>query len=86
MTESYKPKDQDDAERMIKELMARTDIGLIAVVSSFVRGIKDRRLSEAITSSILPLVIELPEYGERIAEDTLRKLIIRAIGIDVQAS
>jgi len=75
VTESHQPKDQAEADGLIAALMARDDVGIIAVTSSIVRGIKDRRLREAVAGSILPLVIELPEFGEKAAEDTLRMLI-----------
>ena len=86
ITESYKPENAEDSEIIRRKLMQRNDIGIIAVSSSIIRDVKDRKLQEAVAGSLLPLVIELPEYGEQVAEDTLRKLIIRAIGIDVQAN
>ena len=67
VTESYKPETQQEADQLMRELLQRDNIGLIAVSSVFVRGVKDRRLQDAITSSILPLVIELPGYGEEVA-------------------
>ncbi len=84
ITESYVASDSAQAESRMKELTTRSDIGIIIITSSVRKLIKDRRLSEAISSSLLPLVMEIPELNEQVLEeDTLRNLIMRAIGIDI---
>jgi vacuolar-type H+-ATPase subunit F/Vma7 len=84
VTESYVATDTAQAESRMKELTARDDIGIIIITSSIRRLIKDRRLSETISTSLLPLIMEIPEPNEQVLEeDTLRNLIIRAIGIDI---
>ena len=84
ITESYVASDSAQAESRMKELTTRSDIGIIIITSSVRKLIKDRRLGEAISSSLLPLVMEIPELNEQVLEeDTLRNLIMRAIGIDI---
>ncbi len=84
ISESHVAKDTQQAESMVKGLSERGDIGVIIITSGIRRLIKDRRLSEAITTSIMPLIVEIPEYNEEITEeDSLRQLIMRAIGIDI---
>jgi len=83
ITESYDTEDPVEAEKMIRELTQRNDIGLIIISSKIVRGIKDRKILNAIDSSILPIFMEIPGYKEEKVPDTLRRLIIRAIGIDI---
>lgn len=84
ITESYVATDTQQSEAKVKELAARDDIGIIIITSGVRRMIKDRRLSETIETSILPLIVEIPELNEKVAEeDTLRSLIMRAIGIDI---
>lgn len=84
VTESYVATDSAQAEARMKELTTREDIGIIIITSSIRRLIRDRRLAETISASILPLVMEIPEPNEQVLEeDTLRNLIIRAIGIDI---
>lgn len=84
ITESYVATDTQQSEAKIKELIERDDIGIIIITSSVRKMVKDRRLSEMISTSILPLVVEVPELNEELKEeDTLRMLIMRAIGIDI---
>ncbi len=84
ITESYVASDTEQAEARMKELTSRDDIGIIIITSSIRKLIRDRRLSEAITASLLPLIMEIPEPNEQVLEeDTLRSLIMRAIGIDI---
>lgn len=84
ITEAFNANDTHEAESRFRELLQRDDIGIIIIGSAAKRLIKDRRLQESITSSIMPLVVEIAESGEEHAEeDTLRKLILRAIGIDI---
>ena len=55
------------------------------ITSKILKGIgTDQRLERAIELSIIPMVVELPEYGEQEAEDTLKKLIKRAVGIEIE--
>ncbi len=84
ITESFSVANSQEAEKVLREMLQKEDIGLIAITARLVRGIKDRKLQNAITSSLMPLVIEIPDYGEKGVEtDTLRMLIIKAIGIDI---
>ncbi len=84
ITESSTVGDAAEAESRLRGLLARNDIGIIIVSSSVKRMVKDRRLNEAMETGILPLVVEVPEPGEDTTEeDTLRSLIMRAIGIDI---
>ncbi len=84
ITESYTVGDTEQAEARLRELTARDDIGIIIMTTSTRRMIKDRRLGDAISASLLPLIMEVPELNEQLQEeDTLRALIMRAIGIDI---
>ncbi|MCL4365050.1 MAG: hypothetical protein M1569_01655 [Candidatus Marsarchaeota archaeon] len=84
ITESFVASDTAQAESRLRELTARDDIGIIIMTTSIRKMIKDRRLNESISSSLLPLVMEVPELNEQLQEeDTLRALIMRAIGIDI---
>lgn len=84
VTQSFTVENDAQAEQTLRTLLGKDDIGIIAVTSKVVKSIKDRKLQTAITSSVMPLIVEIPEYGEeKFEEDTLRRLIIRAIGIDI---
>ncbi|MDE1834459.1 MAG: hypothetical protein KGH64_03925, partial [Candidatus Micrarchaeota archaeon] len=84
ITEAHVVSDTQQAESKLKELSDRGDVGIIIITSSVRKMVKDRRLGELISSSIFPLIVEVPELGEQLGEeDTLRMLIMRAIGIDI---
>jgi len=84
VTESYVVADTQQAEGKLRELTDKDDIGIIVMTSAVKRLVKDRRLSETISTSIMPLIVEVPDLNEEFQEeDTLRNLILRAIGIDI---
>lgn len=83
ITEAYDVDEGAQAESVIRDLLQRNDIGLIIIASQLVKKIKDRKILNAIDSSILPIFMEIPGYKEEKVPDTLRRLIIRAIGIDI---
>ncbi len=83
IAEAYGETGAWEAEQRMRELMQRDDIGLIITTSAVLRSIRDRKLSERIGDSALPMVVEVPDYREEGQPDTLRRLIMRAIGIDI---
>lgn len=87
ITESYVAQETGEVESRLRELLAKQDIGIIVITSSVRRQVRDRKLSDAIATSLLPLIVEVPEQGESVTEeDTLRAMIRRALGIDIMQS
>lgn len=84
--EAYTAENASEAEAMIKKLLQRDDIGLIILTSNLVRGIRDKKLLSLIDTSILPMFIEVQGYRGEYKPDTLRRLILKAIGIDISKS
>ena len=80
---SYDAEGGEDAENAVIELMQNDEIGLVIIPTVLARKIKDKKIQNIIESSISPIFVEIPEYGDEKSGDTLRKLIIRAIGIDI---
>ncbi len=81
---SYEAYDQATAEAALKSVLDDKETGIVIITSGVKKLVKDRKLQEAISSSILPLFVEIPEEKEPVEEeDTLRSLIMRAIGIDI---
>ncbi|MDE1865912.1 MAG: hypothetical protein KGH94_04730 [Candidatus Micrarchaeota archaeon] len=84
ITTSYTCENGTDAEAAIGKLMQDDQVGIIVVAANLAREIKDRRLREALTSSMKPLFIVVSEQGAKEEyEDDLRQLIIRALGVDI---
>ncbi len=80
---SYDAEGGEDAENAVRELMQNNEIGLVIIPTVLARKIKDKKILNIIESSISPIFVEIPEYEDKKSADTLRKLIIRAIGIDI---
>ncbi len=74
---------QEEAESVVKDILEKKDVGVVIITSNISRMIKDRRLHNAIQSSLLPMFVEVPEYNEEFKPDTLRALVMRALGIDI---
>lgn len=82
--ESYTVQQPEEAERLLLELLDRQDVGIIVITQKIEGEIKDRRVRYRMENSIDPLVIAVPGYKEvGTREDTLRRLILRAVGIDI---
>ncbi len=76
----------DDVEQSLKNIFEKENIGIIIISENAIEKIKDRRLLYKIDNSLVPLVIEVPGYGqEEKHADTLRNLVMRVIGIDILA-
>lgn len=82
--ESYTTQGPEDAERRLLGLLDRSDVGIIVIAEGVAQSIKDRRIRYRMESSLDPLVISVAGYNEKMTtEDTLRRLILRAVGIDI---
>lgn len=77
---------QMEAEGAVKEVLDSGDVGIVIINSKVSSMVKERKLKKAIEGGVLPIFVEVPGYGESAWEDDqLRKLIMRAIGIDISA-
>lgn len=82
----YRADTTEEVESAVKDAIGRSDIGMIIMNESLARKVRDRKLANMIDSSIAPVFLLVPtknEQGEYV--DVLRKLIIRAVGIDISA-
>ena len=80
----YQVHDQQEVESAIKDAAAKGDIGMVIINENLAAMVKDRKLIRMIDSSLSPIFVSIPAYNQGVmAEDTLRRLIIRAIGIDM---
>lgn len=82
----YNPRDAASTESAIRELVAKPDVGMVIINEDLANSVRDRKLANMIDSGISPVFVLVPGYNqsEKYA-DTLRKLIIRAVGIDIMA-
>ncbi|MFP3289159.1 MAG: V-type ATP synthase subunit F [Candidatus Micrarchaeota archaeon] len=79
-------RDGEEAEKALDELLNMQDIGIIIIAEGLAKKIKSKRLKHIIETSLMPLIIAVPDYQEKEEEvDTLRRLVLRAIGIDILA-
>ncbi|MGC8571697.1 MAG: V-type ATP synthase subunit F [Candidatus Micrarchaeia archaeon] len=77
-------KDDEHIEEHINDLFNNKSIGIVIINESIVAKIKNNKLVRAMESSLKPIFIEVPSYNEpELYIDMLKRLIIRAIGIDI---
>jgi vacuolar-type H+-ATPase subunit F/Vma7 len=80
----YEANNQEEAEKAIRDVSAKGDIGIVIINENLMTMVKDRKLLRLIDNSLSPIFVSIPAYNQKeVAEDTLRRLIIRAIGIDI---
>ena len=84
ITTSYTAETGAEAEPIIHKLMQQDEVGIIVISASLASEIRDRKINEALTSSMKPLFIVVSDQGDKEEyKDNLRQLIIRALGIDI---
>ncbi len=84
VSESHTVKDKEDAERRMNAMLDRDDVGIIVISQGVAESITDRRTRYRIDNSLDPLVVSVADYNEKEGgEDTLRRLILRAVGVDI---
>ena len=84
ITTSYVVSTGEEAEPIIHKLLEQDEVGIIVIAANLAREIRDRKINEALTSSMKPLFIVVSDQGEKEEyKDNLRQLIIRALGIDI---
>ncbi|MDE1828166.1 MAG: hypothetical protein KGH65_03340 [Candidatus Micrarchaeota archaeon] len=84
VTESYTVTEQEETESLLRELLQKSDVGIIVITQSLIKKIRDRKLLYAIDNSLMPLIIDVADFNEPQQEtDVLRKMILRAVGIDI---
>jgi vacuolar-type H+-ATPase subunit F/Vma7 len=82
--ESHLVQGGEETERLLTQLFERDDVGIIVITEDLEKSIKDRRVRYRMDNSLDPVVLSVPGYGEKMeSEDTLRRLILRAVGIDI---
>lgn len=87
ITTSYAASSGTEAEPIIHKLMVDEGVGIIVLSASLAREIRDRKINDAMTSSMKPLFIVVSDSGDKEEyKDNLRQLIIRALGIDIMKS
>ena len=80
----YEAQTQPEIEDAIRELSTKDDVGIVIINEGLMKMVKDRKLVRLIDNSLSPIFVGIPSYNQKeIYEDTLRRLIIRAIGIDI---
>ncbi|MCW6160069.1 MAG: hypothetical protein LVQ95_03220 [Candidatus Micrarchaeales archaeon] len=85
--ESIIIEDDSEAEAAFRRLLDNEEIGLIIINERTSAAITDRKLREIIDTSLMPLVVEVPGYKEKeVVADILRRLVLRAVGIDIYGS
>jgi vacuolar-type H+-ATPase subunit F/Vma7 len=74
----------ENIEKIIEKIALNEDIGIVIINEGITEKLINKRLINMIDSSLKPIFIEIPDYNKpEIYRDVLKRLIIRAIGIDI---
>jgi vacuolar-type H+-ATPase subunit F/Vma7 len=74
----------ENIEKIIEKIALNEDIGIVIINEGITEKLINKRLINMIDSSLKPIFIEIPDYNKpEIYKDVLKRLIIRAIGIDI---
>ncbi|MDE1810947.1 MAG: hypothetical protein KGH66_02820 [Candidatus Micrarchaeota archaeon] len=80
----YSTETAEEVEAAVRDVLAKSEVGMVIMNEMSMKMVKDRKLLAIMDTSITPLFIGIPSYNQKDLEsDTLRRLIIRAIGIDI---
>lgn len=80
----YEAGTQEAIENSIRDISMKDDVGIVVMNENLMSLVKDRKLVRLMDTSLSPIFVGIPAYKQgELAEDTLRRLIIRAIGIDI---
>ncbi|WEU41021.1 MAG: V-type ATP synthase subunit F [Candidatus Odinarchaeum yellowstonii] len=73
-----------EAESKIRELSTRSDVGLIIITEQL--GSKIRKLIQDIIRKGVPIILEIPDKTGALkeAEDPIRELVKKAVGVDIK--
>jgi vacuolar-type H+-ATPase subunit F/Vma7 len=75
---------KEEVERAVKEALEDSSIGMIVMNEHLAKKVTDRKLLNTMDSSISPVFVLVAARNEEESEvDVLRRLIIRAVGIDI---
>ncbi len=69
-------------EEKFDEIVKRDDIAILVVSGKFCNRLRSKIVYHRLAKN-LPIIVELPEKKEE-WEDTIRKLIVRAVGVEVE--
>ncbi len=84
VNETYIVNSPIEAESKIRELSTHPDIGLIIITEQM--GAKIRKLIPDIIRKGIPIILEIPDKTGAVkgAEDPIRELVKKAVGVDIK--
>ena len=84
VSEGITIKNPIEAEKHIRELSERGDIGLIITTEKI--GSKIRRTISGLIKKGIPIILEIPDKDGPLKgqEDPIRELVKRAVGVDIK--
>lgn len=84
VNEAFIVNSPDEAEREVRTLSERSDIGLIIITEQI--GSRIRKAISDVIKKGIPIILEIPDKTGplRGAEDPIRELVKKAVGVDVK--
>lgn len=72
-----------DVEKQFDEIVSRQDVGILVMNERVAQRIKKRIYNYRLLNDT-PVIVEIPDKMGKVGEDSIRKLIMRAVGVDVK--
>jgi vacuolar-type H+-ATPase subunit F/Vma7 len=72
----------DDADQL-DGLLTDDDLAVVLITDEYAEQVRDKIVRHRLTKD-LPIVIEIPGKKEIEREDTIKRLILRAVGVEVE--
>ena len=73
----------DRPEETLKEFMGKEDLGVLIITAGIASELY-RDIERYKRQQNFPIVVEIPEHGKEISEDSIGKLMKRAVGMDIK--
>lgn len=83
--ETYSPKNEYEAFKMIDKLVESSDVGIILLSERISKGIEDKLDRLTKDKGVYPVIVRIPDERGKLEgkEDPLKSKIRRAVGIDI---
>ena len=75
--ECYSEKERFD------EIVKRNDIDILLITTDYAKELRDKIFYHRLMKD-MPIIVEIPGKVEEEWEDTIKKLIVRAVGVEVE--
>ncbi len=82
--EAFAAENDFDAEKFLKKAVNTPDIAVLFITSDLARHLKKQIDERRLRGMLYPVIVEIPPVSGEMKEDSIRKIVKRAVGIDME--